>query len=268
MGKKVILSFTKDIFASRKLLVKLTKYDFRQKYLQTYLGIVWAFIHPIIIVALLWLVFSAGFRSQPINNFPFVLWLIAGIIPWFFFADGLTNASNALVDNRYLVNKIVFRVSLLPIIKILSSLTVHLFLMLFVILIYFSYGFIPDLYTLQLIYYLFALCMLILAISWTTSAIVVFLGDMKQLIAILIQVGFWATPVFWSLNLIPEKYHTYIKLNPMVYIIEGYRNSLIDKIWFWEKWDMTLYFWFSTIFIMLFGVFVFRKLKPYFADVL
>ncbi len=251
-----------------RLLYSLTKNDFRQKYLGSYLGIAWAFIQPTITVLIFWFVFQVGFKSQPVNNVPFIIWLISGMFPWFFFADAVASATNAVMENAYLVKKIVFKVSLLPLIKIFSALIVHLFFIVFMYVLFMLYGYSFELYWLQVFYYLGAMMVLILGISYVTSAVVIFFKDVGQLVAMLLQFGFWMTPIFWAIGTIPQKYHFLLKLNPLVYIIEGYRDSMINHIWFWEKPMMTLYFWVVAAIMIGIGFSTFKKLKPHFADVL
>ena len=263
-----MFGFLKAIFQNRVLLLTLTKDDFKQKYLGSYLGILWAFIQPTFTILIFWFVFQVGFKSQPVDNFPFILWLMAGIIPWFFFSDALANATNSIMDNSFLVKKVVFRVSILPIIKLLSALVIHLFFVLFMFGMFMIYGYEPTLYWMQIIYYLFATSVLLLGISWITSSIVIFFKDMGQLVAMVLQFGFWLTPIFWSIGMVPEKYQFLIKLNPVYYIIEGYRNSLIYEKWFWEDWQLMLYFWVITGLIFVLGAFTFKRLRPHFADVL
>lgn len=260
--------FLKDIFLNRKLLVSLVKNDFKQKYLGSYLGIMWAFLQPTFTILIFWFVFQVGFKSQPVDNFPFILWLISGMIPWFFFSDALSNATNSIIENSYLVKKVVFRVSILPIVKISSALCIHLFFIFFMIGMFLIYGYNFELYWLQIFYYMFATIVLILGLSWITSSLVVFLRDIGQLVSMCIQFGFWLTPIFWSLKMVPEKYTWIIELNPIVYIINGYRDSLIYHKWFWEDLNMTIYFWLVTIIVFMIGSLIFKKLRPHFADVL
>ena len=251
-----------------KLLSSLTKNDFRQKYLGSFLGIAWAFIQPLITVLIFWFVFQVGFKSQPINDVPFVLWLVAGMFPWFFFADALASATNSVTENAYLVKKIVFKVSFMPLIKIFSALIVHLFFIIFMYLFFLSYGYDFDLHWLQVFYYLLALIVLILGLSYITSSVVVFFKDMGHFVAMMLQFGFWMTPIFWTIGMIPEKYQWLLKLNPLYYIIEGYRDSMIAHTWFWEKPMLSLYFWVVSLSILIIGFVTFKKLKPHFADVL
>ncbi len=263
-----MFGFLKAIWQSRTLLWKLTKNDFKQRYLGNALGVLWAFIQPTATIAVFWFVFQVGFKSQPVDDFPFILWLVAGMFPWFFFADGLSSGTSSVMENSFLVKKIVFRVSLLPVIKLLSALVVHVFFIFFMFAMFLYYGYTPEIHWLQIIYYLFALSVLLLGLSWFTSSVVVFFRDMGQLIAVIIQFGFWLTPIFWSMKMIPEQYHFLIKLNPLIYIIEGYRNSMIYHQWFWEDIHMTLYYWGVTAILFTIGGLTFSRLRPHFSDVL
>jgi ABC-type polysaccharide/polyol phosphate export permease len=266
-----MLDFLRAIFQSKKMLLELIKNDLKQRFVGNFLGVFWAFIQPAVSVLVMWFVFQVGFKSQPVGNMPFILWLIAGMFPWFFFADALQNGTNAIMVNNFLVKKVVFRVSMLPIIPLSSALIVHAFFILVMFAMFIYYGFMPQLYWLQIAYYLFATYILMLGLTWITSSVVVFFKYMGQLVGIVIQIGFWATPIFWSMSRIPQKYHIFIELNPMAYIIEGYRNSMIHHKWFWQNahlLHMTLYFWVITVAIFILGALIFRKLRPHFAEVL
>ncbi|HOL11020.1 MAG TPA: ABC transporter permease, partial [Bacillota bacterium] len=83
------------------------------------------------------------------------------------------------------------------------------------------------------------------------------------------QFIFWATPIFWNIGMLPPKYQAIIKLNPLFYIVDGYRDALIGQNWFWvSRPVLTIYFWIISILMFAIGIFIFRKLKPHFADVL
>jgi ABC-type polysaccharide/polyol phosphate export permease len=126
----------------------------------------------------------------------------------------------------------------------------------------------PGVYTLQLIYYLAAMFFLLLGLGWITSSTSIFVQDVSNIVMIITQFGFWLTPIIWNITRIPEKYRWIIKLNPMCYIVNGYRDSLIYKIPFWSKPYETIYFWFFTLMVLLIGVVVFRRLKPHFGEVI
>ena len=265
---KTFYRFLKDIFNSKRLLIDLAKNDFKSRYMGNYLGILWAFIQPLVTILIFWFVFQVGFKSTPVENVPFILWLLAGMIPWFFFAESIQSATQSILSNSFLVKKVVFRVSLLPIIQIISALSIHLFFILFMFGMFMYYGYMPTVYWLQILYYLFCTVFLVLGISWMTSSIVVFFRDLGQIVAMIVQFGFWLTPIFWSMKILPEKYQDIIQYNPVYYIVEGYRDSLIYHVWFWEKPMLSVQYWIITALFFMGGAVVFRKLRPHFADVL
>ena len=265
---KSTIAFVLDVYYSRELLWELTKKDFQVRYLGSYLGILWAFIQPVVTVMIFWFVFQVGFKSQPVNDFPYILWLVAGMFPWFFIQDSIASATGSIAENSFLVKKVVFRVSLLPIIKLISALIIHLFFVGILIGMFAAYGYLPTLYTVQIVYYIFAASCLLLGIAWITASLSMFLKDLGQIVSLVLQFGFWGTPIFWSYKMIPEQYLKFLKLNPAYYIIEGYRNCFIYHKWFWEDPSLTLYYWVFTGIVMICGVVAFKKLRPHFADVL
>ena len=273
MGR--ILSLPKELWDNRALIIKLSKNDFKTKYAGSYLGIIWAFIQPIVTIVMYWLVFEKGLKagaqfSKDGISVPFVLWLSAGLVPWFFFSEAWGSGTNALLEYSYLVKKVVFKISILPIIKILSALFVHVFFVAFVLILFACYGRLPDLYVLQVVYYSFCMFILVLALCYTTCSVVVFFRDLSQIINIALQIGMWATPIMWpfSSTVKNESLQFFFKLNPMFYVVNGYRDALIDKRWFFEMPWLTLYFWLVVVFFFLLGTVIFKRLKVHFADVL
>ncbi|WP_178382305.1 ABC transporter permease, partial [Paenibacillus sp. P3E] len=108
----------------------------------------------------------------------------------------------------------------------------------------------------------------VLGISWITSSVVLFFKDTAQLVIMFVQFGFWLTPIFYSINTIPERYRFLLKINPMYYITDGYRRIFIYHQWFWQDMKLTIYFWIVTLILLFTGYFLYRKLKPHFADVI
>lgn len=272
---KVLLSLPVELFHNRKLIFNLAKNDFKTKYAGSYLGIIWAFVQPIVTIIVYWFVFEKGLKAGGINTkagitAPFVLWLTAGIVPWFFFQDAWNGATNALMEYAYLVKKVVFKVSILPIIKMISAWFVHLFFIAFILLLYACYGYYPDIYTLQVIYYSAAMFLLVLGLSYATSAIVLFFKDLTQIINLILQVGVWVTPIMWNIDTmeLPPVLLQIFKLNPMYYIVAGYRDALINKVWFFEHPGESIYFWIVTMSLLGIGMLIFKRLRVHFADVL
>ncbi|MFF3923925.1 ABC transporter permease [Paenibacillus lactis] len=263
-----IAQLVKELFINKKMLYFLSLNDFKTKYTGSYLGIVWAFVQPIVTVFIYWFVFEIGFRSGPVQSVPFILWLIAGIVPWFFLAEAWGSATNSLVEYSYLVKKIVFHVRLLPFVKITSAFFVHVFFVILTFLIFVIYGIDLSIHSLQVLYYSFSAICFVFSISLITSSLIVFFKDLGHIIGLILQFGMWLTPILWNPTMIPESYRWILKINPAYYVVEGYRDALINRVWFWERYNQTSYFWILTLSLFLIGTIIMKKTKPHFADVL
>lgn len=267
--KEKILGLPLELYHNRKLILSLAKNDFKTKYAGSYLGIVWAFIQPVVTVMVYWFVFSVGLKAGKMDEYPFVIYLITGIVPWFFFQDALNGGTNALIEYNYLVKKVVFKISILPIVKVISALFVHVFFVLLVLIICSLNGYLPTVHTIQIIYYSVCIFIFTLALIYATSAIVIFFRDLTQIINIVLQVGIWMTPIMWDLSLISNPLLIkLLKLNPMFYVVSGYRDSILGQTWITGHWKWGIYFWVVTILIFALGTVIFKRLKPHFADVL
>lgn len=254
---------------SKKLLATLAIDFFKQEYLGSYLGLIWAFIRPTVFIVVIWFVFEFGFKSPPATNgTPFVIWLAIGFSAWFFFSEAMATGVGAITSKSYLVKKVDFRVSILPMAQVIATLIIHLIFISIVFVICVLNGKYPTIYWIQLPIYTTNLFILLLGVTWLTSSLNVFIKDIGYLVGLLLQVGFWATPVFWSDEMVPIKFHFLLKLNPMYFIVSGYRDSLIDRIWFWERgYDILILLTINTIFFIS-GAIIFKKLRPHFGDVL
>ncbi|MDY3918775.1 MAG: ABC transporter permease [Candidatus Limivivens sp.] len=262
----------KDIYKNRRMIYKLAKNDFKTRYAGSMFGTVWAVVQPLVTIAVYYFVFGFGFRGgQNVGEVPFVLYLVAGIVPWFYFSEALTNGTSSMLEYSYLVKKVVFNIQVLPVVKLVSATFVHLIFIVIAFLLFAFFGRFPDLYCLQIVYYFACLAILTLALSYTTSAVVVLFRDLGQIVNILLQVGVWLTPIMYDVNMMFAN-HPWVprvlRLNPVYYVVNGYRDALINKRWFWEEPEWTIYFWVLTILLFLFGRWVFQRLRVHFADVL
>jgi teichoic acid transport system permease protein len=268
-----------DIFTNLKLINNLAKNDLKSKFAGSYLGILWGYVQPIITILVYWFVFekAIGVGNQVTKagiSAPYILWLSAGLIPWFYFSEAFSAGTNCLIEYGYLVKKVVFKISILPVVKVISSLMTHVVLVIFMFILFGIYGFVPGFMVFQIVYYSFCVFMLALSMSYFTSAITVFFRDMSQIVAVFLQVLIWATPIMWNMQgminegRISEHIATVIKLNPMYYVVSGYRDTMIDHVGVWVRPGMTIYFWCVVVVLFLIGTTVFRKLKPHFADIM
>ena len=259
-----------ELYQSRHLIWKLAKNDFRKRYAGSYMGAFWALIQPVVTVGMYYIVFDKimGNTGRATGDMPFVLFLTAGLVPWFYFSEALNNGTNALREYNYLVKKVVFKISILPIIKIIAATFIHIFFAAVLLVVAAIYGYYPTIYTIQLVYYSFCLFIFVLALSYTTCSIVVFFKDLSQIINIALQIGMWATPILWDINSLHEKWVFILKLNPLVYIVNGYRSAICEREWFFQDFFSTMYFWIVTVVLFGIGGAIFKRLKVHFADVL
>lgn len=267
-----VTSLLREIVEKRGLIWDLAKADFRKRFVGSYFGIVWMFVQPMVTVLIYFFIFQIGFKSvPPVPDVPYVLWLVPGIVPWFFFSEALNCVTGCLQEYSYLVKKVVFQVEILPIIKLISCLLVHSFFVLIMLIVFLCYGRLPLVTWLQIAYYSFAASTLALALGYLTSAINVFFKDMAQIVGICLQFGMWLTPIMYHESMFADKAPwvvSVLKLNPFYYVVAGYRDSMITGNWFWERPRLGLYFWILTLIIGLFGLKIFKRLRPHFSDVL
>ena len=262
-----------ELYQNRRLIWRLSRNDFKKRYAGSYLGTIWAMVPPVVTVVMYWFVFDRIFgNSRQIAaggiEVPYVLFLTAGLVPWFFFSEALSGGTMALLEYNYLVKKVVFKISILPIIKITAALFVHVFFTLVLLVIAVIYGVAPSVYWVQLIYYMVCEYVFVLGLCYATCSIVVYFRDLQQMISILLQVGIWATPILWNIHSISDDWKWFIKLNPLTYIVEGFRMSVYEQQWFFEHFYSSTYFWVATVFLFVLSSLIFKRLKPGFPDVM
>ena len=261
---------TRILYDARRLIGKLAVNDFRTRYAGSHFGVLWAFVQPVVTVLVYFLIFGIGFRSGADMAVPFVLYLTCGIVPWFYCQEVLLAGTGTMIEYSYLVKKVIFEIRILPCVKAVSAFFVHAFFTLVAIIIAALYGYYPSLYILQLPYYFLALFAFLLGMAYLTSAVCVFFRDLTQIVQIGLQIGIWSVPIMfdpanfsWG-----EKYGWIFRINPMSYIVTGYRDAIYGRVWLTERPYAMLYFWVITILIWIVGTRAFQKLRPHFADVL
>jgi teichoic acid transport system permease protein len=178
------------------------------------------------------------------------------------------NATNAFVQYSYLVKKMVFQTSVIPSVKIISSLfTSLIFHVILVMVLLLSPGVMLHLSGFMVIYFFLCTFVLVTGLSFLTSSIIVFFKDMRQILAILLQLGIYLTPILWSKNRVPANMQWVLQLNPMFYVVDGYRSSLILGGFSIDLLS-TVIFWVITLLLLVIGLVVYSRLRPHFADVL
>ncbi len=258
-----------SIIKQRYIFVTLIKRDFASRYLSSYIGLPWAFIQPAMYVFVIWFAFTYGLRGGGGNNagVPYAAWLMLGLIPWMFISQTMVVSANSIQEYAFLIKKTNVPAAMIPVIKVLSGMIVHVILIvLIVIVLIFGYGIYPTIYWFQFIFYLVALTILLIGIAWFVSSVNVFIKDMAHFINIIVTMLFWGTPIIWSFSMLNGNYRYVALLNPFFYITEGYRYTFVEQTWFFEYTEMNVFFWTFTVLIFVIGGLTFRRLQPYFAD--
>ncbi|MBU1012871.1 MAG: ABC transporter permease [Bacteroidetes bacterium] len=261
------IDFLSQLKENRNVILELTKRDFSSKYIKNIFGLAWSIFDPLAFIIILYLVF--GFRYGHINTLgvPYITYLITGYISYELFSTTLMAVVNSIKEYSFLIRKVNFRIAILPIVKILSSLMLHAIIVIIAILLLLVNKIQPSLFWIQLLYYIFCFVVLITGLAWLTSSINLFFPDIKNIISIINRVLFFLTPIFWNIKELPKDIAIIMQFNPLYYIVNGYRDSLLFKTGFWEYPVLTLYFWTLTFIILIAGILVFKKLRPHFADV-
>jgi len=262
------LDFVLTLFQRRFLIVEMAKRDISTQHVGSLLGFFWTFINPLVMIFILWLVFSVGFKTAPKGDVPFVVWLTAAMAVWTAFTEIVNGSTNVIISNSHLVKKVAFPLSILPVVKLVGSFITHGIFISLLIMLILLLGMPFSAYWIQALYYFGAMAVLALGLSWITSSINIFARDTAGVVAVTLQIGFWATPIFWDIGIMPEKLQLLLKLNPLFYIVQGYRDSFIYFVPFWHHPQMTVYYWGVTCIIFVLGALIFLRLRPHFADVL
>lgn len=249
------------------VLTALWRRDIENIYAGTFLGFSWLLVAPIVYSLTLYLVFRYGLKVDVGGNTSYGTYLLAGLQPWLFISSYLNSSTTMLKQYSYLLKRANISVFVIPLVRLKTETMIHLILLCFLFIVISLEGVTPNWSWLRVIYYLFCTLILLISLGLSFSAISVFLSDVAKFVAILIQIGFWCTPIIWSSSIVPASYRWLIELNPAEYIVSGYRCSLLDHCKDPVILYQHVYFWGVTLVLLCVGLFVFRKLKPHFAEV-
>ena len=253
-----------------KQIFKLAKSDLIKTYRGAALGWAWAVVKPTMTLFVFWFAFSVGLRhGQPIAGYPFFLWLTAGMLPWFMMSEMISGGASSIRKYRHLVTKMKFPISVIPTYYTLSHLYVHIALCVITIILFMCFGHTPDIYYLQIPFYMLLMFMFSVIWSLLTGLLSAISIDFQNLIKSLSTAIFWMSGVLYDVNGI--KSHTMrviLKLNPVTFIATGYRNCFIYKTWFFEKPKDNLAFLIVFLVFFLMSLWAFRRLRKEIADVL
>ncbi len=262
-----LVAFVSKLYRYRGVIWAMAKHDVASRYVGTIGGAFWAVLHPALTVAIYWFVFAVGFKAQGPAGMPFILYFVSGLVPWLFFSEVLLSSTNAVTANSSLIKKTVFPSEVLPLVHFVSSSFSHFVLLVILCILAWSYGYGLKFTVIQVIYFYGALGCFLLGLSWLLGSLQVFHRDLSQAMSTVLSLWFWLTPVVWSAEMIPSQFKIILEFNPIYYVVEGYR-SIITGVPLWLHWREALCFWLVTGPVLLLGAYVFKRLKPEFAEVL
>ncbi len=263
------MEFIKQTIQNRKLIWQLGKNDFKNRFASTSLGSIWGFLQPFIFMLTYAIVFQFILKTGSSGEYPYAVWFFPGMAMWQWLNDIIMSASNSIRTYSYLVKKVVFPVDIIPVISIVASSFVGLFLIVVAVGICIVYGYFPNI--LLLIYVIFAMYCFVIAFTRFTSALTTVVPDFSNLLGIAMQLFFWFTPVIWNLQMLAQ-HQTILKVmqcTPFTYLVTAFRQVFMNENIIFANYGIyTIIFWCITIILFVWGNSVFKRTKRDFADVL
>lgn len=257
------------LWQSNFMVRSMVARDLRSRYVGSLMGLFWSVVYPITQIGLYFFVFAVLLKVRigpEYGGTSFALWMIAGLLPWMFFAEVINRAPSAVLEQSNLIKKMVFPSEIFPIVNLSAAGLNHLIAVtVFLVFILFS-GLSMSLNLLWLVPYLMVAGLFALGLSWLLSSLNVFLRDVGHVTGVMINIWMFLTPIFYPRSVIPENVQRWADLNPMLHVVEGYRMALIGKTPF-DPWGFS-YLLVVTLGALMIGAMVFRRLKPSFAEVL
>ena len=264
------VNFIKINIRERKTTLSLARLDVRKEYSGSALGIAWALIRPLTYVAVYGFAIEVGLRGSRSmdGGVPYLVWLIPGIYCWFFIREVLNSGGSSIRKNSHLVTRSVFPVETIPVFSVLGNFLVHAVLILGIAGVYLPLGYSNDVHALQIPYYLVATLYFGFVVAVLLSALTTISKDVQQLVKSFMRMLFWLSPNLWPISNLEGTIKLVLMLNPIAYLVEGYRSALIYDTQFLDMWWYHLYFWVLMLVLSVVAANVWTRLRPEFADVL
>ncbi len=271
---RIILPINELWWTKFDLLRTLVRRDLEARYKGSVLGNLWPLLNQLSQLLIYTYVFSIilkvklNLKGLPAdNNIVFGLWLFAGLLPWIAFTGGLLQSATSVIGQPNLVKKVVFPLALLPLVPILSTFIESAFgLAALIVLVGISSHSLHGTLSLLPLVWLPQL-LLTAGLGYFTAGLTVFLRDIPQTLGVIINLWFYLTPIVYPASVIPEAWRNWVfYLNPLAAIAEVYRDLvLVGEVTHWLEWAIA---WGISVVVFLAGLWVYRKLRQAFADVL
>src|SRR5450432_2895384 len=257
-------TYWKDIWRYRELFYILSWRDIKVRYKQTVIGASWSIIRPILTTIIFTVIFSRIAKLSAPGTAPYALMVFAGMLPWQFFSNSLSEASNSLIGNTNLITKVYFPRMIIPASSIITSLVDLVISFGILIVMFFIYKFAPPITILFLPIFVLIAFVASLGVGLIITSLNVKYRDFRYIIPFIVQFGLYVTPVGFSSSIVPHKWRLLYSINPMVGVIDGFRWSILnEKEIFWPGFLVLL----SVTFIFCFvGIWYFKRTEKSFAD--
>lgn len=262
-GETALLTL-RDFWQYHELLQFLTWRDIKVRYKQTAIGAAWAILQPLLVV-LVFAVFFGMFVRVPTDGLSFLIFYYCGILPWTFFANGVSISSMSLIGNANLLNKVYFPRIFIPAAVLAASLVDLLIASLILIGLVLYYGFVPTWYVLLLPGYLVLTVLLTLGLGIWIAALTVKYRDIRHALPFILQLWMFLTPIIYPLSIVPEKWRGLLLINPLTGIVEGMRLALLGRHLNWAALALTVI---TIVSILGCGLYTFRRVERSMADVI
>ncbi|HTY14992.1 MAG TPA: ABC transporter permease [Methanoregulaceae archaeon] len=252
-----------ELWEYRELLYFFTWRDVKLRYKQTGLGIAWAVLQPLLMMVIFTLFFGR-LAGIPSDNVPYPLFAFTALLPWTLFAEGMSRSTLSMVQNANIMTKVYFPRLIMPVASILSPLVdfIVAFGLLVILMIY--YGVVPTINVIFLPLLIIFAMMTSLSVGLWLSALNVQYRDFQYTVPFLIQIWMFASPVVYPASMIPQSWQWLYALNPMTGVIEGFRWALLGT----SAPGTTILISFGVVmFLIVTGMFYFRRMEQYFADI-
>lgn len=250
-------------------IYSISKYELIADMRDSKLGLFWNFANPVIQVLTYWFVFGIILEKKAVSGIPYIYWMLGGMVVWFFISPCITNGCNAIFSKINVITKMKFPVSILPATVILKELFNHLCLMLILLILFMIAGYYPSFYWLGLIYYLFCAVIFSISLSMTTSVLNMLARDTRKLVLACMRLLLYLTPILWSIpKSLPLFAQKILKMNPIFYIVQGYRDCFFFHKGIFHYTSSMIAFWCATIILFAFGSYMMYKFKHKFIDMI
>lgn len=266
---KNIVTVLKENFVNRHRLLRLANYELRSQNNGTMFGFFWNFLNPALQIFVYWFVFAIGLKSaSPQGKYPYIIWMIVGVIPWFYISNALMATGNSIFAYSGILKRMYMPLSIVPVKSVLSALIGHFWSMIVVIGIVYASGYDISAYWWQTFYFTFCSFVFLVSYALFASSITVLFRDFQKIMTSVVRLLFYITPVVWVQDNLPEHLKFILKLNPFSYIIDGYRDSILYGKGLIFHWKQGLFFWIVTLVFFVVACNIHMKFRKQFIDLI